>query len=152
MARPEVPDDSERQQKDGRRERSQHNQRYVNDPVDFLAAAAVFAAREVIFVVLAHLGRQAGDVIAPAGQNLAYEGVDTLAHTKWLQPDGLQWFELRSQHHAVVEQRLTGPQGLVRRSPGNLGMIVVLGEVRQNYVCRFSIIVAAEEFREGVIG
>ena len=78
VARPKVPDHAKCQQKHRRRNRGQHDQGDVNNTVDFLPAAAVFAGGKVVLVVLAHLGRDAGNIIPPAGQNLAYEGVDTL--------------------------------------------------------------------------
>src|SRR5215469_18554167 len=101
--------------------------------MDFLVAAAVFAVFEMMLVVLAHLRRKAGNVVTPASQNLANEGINTLAHTKWLKPDGLQRLCLRCKHHPVSKQRLTRPQSLYRRSPGNFGMVVVLREMRQYY-------------------
>jgi hypothetical protein len=112
VPRTKVPDHAEGKQKHGRRNRSQHNERYVDNSMDFLPAAAVLAVREVMLVVLAHLRREAGNVVTPASQNLANEGINTLAHTKWLQPDGLQRFRLRSQHHSIAKQRLAGTQHL----------------------------------------
>ena len=40
----------------------------------------LFAGGEVLLVVAAHLGREAGNVVAPAGQNLAYDGINALTH------------------------------------------------------------------------
>src|SRR5215470_20229659 len=119
----EMPDDSKRKQKHSCGNRSQHNQGDIDDSMDFLPATAVLALGEVVLVVFAHLGRDAGDVVPPASQNLANEGINTLAHTKWLEPDGLQWFRLRCKHHPVSKQRLARPQSLHRRSPGNFGMV-----------------------------
>src|SRR6201981_1830425 len=76
-----MPDHSKGQQENSRRQRGQYNQRNVNGAMDFLPAAAVFARGKVVLVVFAHLGREARDIIPPSGQNLAYEGVDALAHT-----------------------------------------------------------------------
>src|ERR1700746_881990 len=76
-----MPDHSKGQQENSRRQRGQYNQRNVNGAMDFLPAAAVFAGGEVVLVVFAHRGREARDIIPPSGQNLAYEGVDALAHT-----------------------------------------------------------------------
>ena len=45
-----------------------------------LAAAAVLAGCKVLLVVATHLWRQAGNVIAPARQDLAYDGINTLTH------------------------------------------------------------------------
>ena len=56
--------------------RCEHDQGDINDPVDFLAAAAVFAIFEML-VVLA--SRRRPRCHMPASQNLLYEGVDALA-------------------------------------------------------------------------
>src|SRR5437868_2050113 len=48
-----------------------------------LAGATVFACVEVLFIVGTHLQRDAGDVIAPASQNLAYDRIDALSHTDY---------------------------------------------------------------------
>jgi hypothetical protein len=58
--------------------RSQRNQAYVDDAVHALPAAAVLTSGEVAFVVAAHLWRQAGDIIAPARQDLAHDRIDAL--------------------------------------------------------------------------
>jgi len=44
-----------------------------------LPSAAMLAGGKMIFVVASHLGRQPGDIIAPAGQNLP-----TMGSTHWL--------------------------------------------------------------------
>src|SRR5579863_8874272 len=62
----ESADYAKSEEKDSSGNRSQGNQTYVNDAMNLLAAAAMFAFREVAFVVTAHLWRQAGNVIAPA--------------------------------------------------------------------------------------
>ena len=48
-----------------------------------LFAAAAFAGGEVLFVVAAHLRRETGNIIAPAGQNFAYDRIDALTHRNY---------------------------------------------------------------------
>src|ERR1051326_7334755 len=45
-----------------------------------LPAAAVFASDEMLFVIPAHLRRQAGNIVAPPRQDFAYDGINTLTH------------------------------------------------------------------------
>ena len=90
MPRPEVTDHTECQEEYTRGNRSQHDQRDIDDAVHFLTAAAVLTSRKVVFVVLAHFRRETGNVVPPAGQNLAHDRVDALAHTQVLQANGLQ--------------------------------------------------------------
>jgi 5-enolpyruvylshikimate-3-phosphate synthase len=78
VPRTEVADHAKGQQKDSAGNRSQRDQAYVNDAIHALAAAAAFAGGEVAFVVAAHLRRQAGNVVAPARQNLAHDWIDAL--------------------------------------------------------------------------
>src|ERR1700682_5999819 len=59
VARAEVADDSEGEEKYSSGNRSQRYQRYVNDAVNLLAAGAALAILEMAFVVAAHFGRQA---------------------------------------------------------------------------------------------
>jgi hypothetical protein len=54
------------------------DQAYVNDAVDFLAGAAGFTLHKMAFIIFAHLRRQAGNVVTPARQNLAHNGIDAL--------------------------------------------------------------------------
>jgi len=53
--------------------------------MDLLPAAATFALRKVALVVAAHLRRQAGNVVSPARQNLAYNWINALLTHKGLQ-------------------------------------------------------------------
>src|SRR6267378_2344957 len=43
-----------------------------------LPAAATLTGGQMMFVVAAHLWRQARNIVTPARQNLAYDGIDTL--------------------------------------------------------------------------
>ena len=67
-------------QEDGARKRSQSDQREIDIAVQMLPGTAVSAAVEVVFVVFAHLGRKAGDVVTPASQNFSNNGINALAH------------------------------------------------------------------------
>ena len=78
MVRAKVPDHSKGQQKHAAGKRCQSDQAYVNDAVQALPAAAVVAPGEVVFVVAAHLWRQAGNVVSPARQNFPYNRIDAL--------------------------------------------------------------------------
>ena len=91
--------------------RGKHGQRNIQAAMELLPCTAAGALHKMLLVVLPHLRRDPGNVVTPASQNLANEGINTLAHTKRLKPDGLQWFCLRSQHHSIAKQRLTGTQG-----------------------------------------
>src|SRR5271169_737349 len=46
--------------------------------MDLLPAAAVFASREMAFVVGTHFGRKAGNIVTPACQNLANDRINAL--------------------------------------------------------------------------
>src|SRR5437879_13374483 len=48
-----------------------------------LFTAAALAGGEVLFVVAAHLRRETGNIIAPAGQNFAYDRIDALTHRNY---------------------------------------------------------------------
>src|SRR5262249_2914052 len=50
--------------------------------MDALPGTAAFTGGEVVFVVATHFRRKTGDVIPPAGQNLADDGINALAHTR----------------------------------------------------------------------
>ena len=50
---------------------------YVNRAMETLARAAVNAFGEVLLVVAAHLRRDAGDVVSPACQDIAYYLINT---------------------------------------------------------------------------
>src|SRR5579864_9568606 len=83
MPRSKMPDHAKSQQKDARRDRGQNDQSHIDNAVDLLAAAATFTAGKMILVVATHLRRQAGNVVTPARQNLAYDGINTLlTHTE----------------------------------------------------------------------
>src|ERR1700686_2530699 len=74
----EVPDHAKRQQENPRGNRGQCDQPYIDNAMNLLAAAAMFTSRKMVFVVTAHLRRQARNVIAPARQNLAYDWINAL--------------------------------------------------------------------------
>src|SRR5438874_13653931 len=50
-----------------------------------------------------------------------------------------------------MQQITPRTQRLFGGSPRNLGMVILLREMRQHYICCTSIIVAGKEIREGVI-
>ena len=102
--------------------------------------------RQMLFVVAAHLGRKAGNVVPPASQNFSNNGINALAHTELnmrLQLDRFHRFRLSRQHHPVMQQCLAPPQGLFRCAPRELGMVVQLREMRQHYVRCVAIIFGA---------
>src|SRR5579864_6289719 len=49
-----------------------------------LPVAAVHTGGEVFFVVATHLGREAGNIIAPARQDLAHDRINALTHMQLL--------------------------------------------------------------------
>src|ERR1022692_1758825 len=103
-----------------------------------LPPTAVLAGREVLFVVATHLRREPGNVIAPAGQDLAYNGINALTHIPadlgtYSEPDRLHRFSLSGQHHAIVQQCPAAGQSLFRLSPRQFWMIVLRREMRQHY-------------------
>src|SRR5579871_1165840 len=73
-----VMDDCKGEKKNSCGNRRESDQSDVDQAVDFLPAAAVFAVRKVFFVVAAHFWRKAGNVIPPARQNLSYDWINTL--------------------------------------------------------------------------
>src|SRR5438552_17292437 len=83
MLRPEMPNHTKSQQEKSSRNRSQRNQGNINGAMQPLFAAAAFAGGEVLFVVAAHLRRETGNIIAPAGQNFAYDRIDALTHRNY---------------------------------------------------------------------
>ncbi len=93
MARPKITDHGKGQQKHRRGCRSQHNQRNVNDTVQFLAAAAVLAIGKMQLVVPTHLRSQAGNIVAPSRKDFPHDRFKALTH-KRLQPNGLESFRL----------------------------------------------------------
>src|SRR5450755_1829215 len=80
MAQSKVTDHGESQQKRRGRRRSQSDQRNVDDAMQFLAAAAVLAGGEMQLVVSAHLGSQAGNIVAPSSKDLPHDRFDALTH------------------------------------------------------------------------
>src|SRR6202521_6370840 len=108
--------------------------------MNLLAAAAVGAAGEVAFVIAPHLGREAGNVIPPARQNLSYDWIDALltheANTNttcqscrritYSQANRLHCLGLGRQKHPVVEQSPSRGQRFFRHSPRYFRMIVLL--------------------------
>src|SRR5579864_3551159 len=75
---PKISDDSECQQENSRRNRCQHDQPNVNDAVNLLPAAAVFAGCKMILIVAAHFRCQAGNIVPPARQNLTNDWINAL--------------------------------------------------------------------------
>ena len=105
MARPKVADHGEREKKNGCRGGGKHDQGHINDAVKFLPVAAMLALLEVLLVVATHFRRQAGNIVPPAGQNLSDEWIYAQLTHKELQSERLKNCRLRSQHHAVEQQR-----------------------------------------------
>src|SRR4029077_6845378 len=75
MPRAQVPDYAKRQQEDSRGNGGQRDHPTMDNAMNLLAAAAVFTAGEVAFIVATHLRRQAGNIIPPARQNLANDWI-----------------------------------------------------------------------------
>ena len=59
-------------------ERGDGDEQHVDGAREVLAAAAVSAVGKVLVVVGAHCGRQAGDVVSPAGEDVADERVGAM--------------------------------------------------------------------------
>src|SRR5207245_10635701 len=83
MLWPEMANHTKGQQEYSRRNRSQRDQGNINGAMQPLFTAAALAAGEVLVVVAAHLRRKAGNVVAPAGQNVAYDRIDALTHRSY---------------------------------------------------------------------
>src|SRR5882672_6265389 len=122
--------------------------------MDFLPGAAAFAGSEMLLVIVAHFGGKTGNVIAPAGQDFAHDGIDALAHNTTDQLTGglvamlLPVPPIKPGYEGVSG----GPPGPFRRPLSPLLVVVALGKVRQYDVGCTSIIVLGEEIREGLIG
>src|SRR5208337_4119962 len=102
-----------------------------------LAAAAVLAGRKMVLVVPTHLRREPGNIIAPAGQNLAYDGINTVTHMHYStdsEPDWLHRFSLRGQHDTIMQQCPAAGQSFFRRAPGKFRMIVLFRKMCQHYI------------------
>src|SRR6267142_1448243 len=78
MTRSEVVSNSEGEQEQQRRTHGQANQGKIHDAVQFAPALAVAAVRKVALVVAAHFRRNAGNVIAPTGEDTAHKFVGAL--------------------------------------------------------------------------
>lgn len=76
----EVVDDSKRQQKYSRGNRGENNQSHIDCAMDLLVRTAVRALGEVRFVISTHFGRDAGNVISPARQDLPNDRVNAFIH------------------------------------------------------------------------
>src|SRR4051794_31641340 len=68
-------EETEREEHCGRA--GEHDQADVNAAMEALARAAPLARDEVVLVIGAHIGRNAGNIVAPAGENAAYNGIVT---------------------------------------------------------------------------
>src|SRR5947209_6155961 len=71
VLRPEVADYTKSQQEDKSGRGSKRHQSNINTTMQSLAGAAVGALDEVLLIVATHLRSDAGDIVAPAGQNVA---------------------------------------------------------------------------------
>ena len=118
-------DDSKGEKEHARRDRRQHDQPNVNSPMQPLARSAALALGKVLLVIAAHFWRQAGNVIAPASQNLAYNWINALAHIG-LQTDAFCGRVLRRQRNPVAQQGAPQSQGVLRGAQGKLRVIVLL--------------------------
>jgi len=118
--------------------------------MEALPRAAIIAGREVALVVATHLGRDAGDVIPPASQNLADHWVNACAHK--LQTDALGRRILSGQHQPVLQQRLLRAKSILSHAAGHFRMIILFGQMRQHYVRCASIIIFRKKLGEGVVG
>src|SRR5438445_13022739 len=109
MPRSQMPDDAESEQKDAGGKGCQRDEAYIDHAMNLLAAAAVFTRGEMAFVVAAHFRRQAGNIVAPARQNLANDWINALLTPgvrrigPRLQPNRLHRLGLRRQKHAVLK-------------------------------------------------
>jgi hypothetical protein len=133
MARAKMANHAKSKQKNPGRNRSQRNQRNVDGAMQVLTRAATSASHEVVLVVATHFKRNAGNIVAPARQDLADNGINAFTHSP-LQPDRFHRLGLCRQQQAIVQQRLLRAQGLFCRLAGQLGVIILLGEMRQHYV------------------
>ncbi len=75
LQRLDVVKNGQREEEEEDGQRSEHGQRYVQAAVELLPGAAVGALGEVMLIVLAHLRRDAGNVISPACQDGACDSV-----------------------------------------------------------------------------
>ena len=80
-------------------ERGDGDEEHVDGAREVLAAPAVSAVGEVLVVVGAHCGRQAGDVVAPAGENVADEGIRAMEERDATR-SGTRWERF---HHGVID-------------------------------------------------
>src|SRR5215475_4091782 len=80
VTRLEMVNDTKGQQEYGSRERGEDYQANINPAMQLLARMATLAGGEMLFVVAAHFRRKAGNVVPPARQNLAYHGINAIAH------------------------------------------------------------------------
>ena len=81
VTRLEMMNDTKGQQEYCSRERGEDYQANINPAMQLLARMATLAGGEMLFVVAAHFRRKAGNVVPPARQNLAYHGINAIAHT-----------------------------------------------------------------------
>ena len=98
-----------------------------------LARAAALAGREVMFIVAAHVGRDAGNVISPAGQYFSYHRINALTHNQ-LKSNRFSRRMLRGKQDSILQQRALRPQSILRHFKGDFRMIVLLRQMRQYYV------------------
>ncbi len=80
MWRAEVMNDGEGEDEDDGRDRGYGNQRDIDGAMKLLPRTAVRTGGEMRFIVSTHLGSDAGYVVAPAAEDLAYEWIDALTH------------------------------------------------------------------------
>ena len=81
LAWDEVPDHSEGKNEDEGRHSSQHHEGDIDPTVQALTRAAMRTFGKVALIVFPHLGREAGNVIAPSGKNIADDSVCAFTHS-----------------------------------------------------------------------
>ena len=133
MARLEVMNHAEGEQENCAGNRSQNDEAEVDSPVQLLAGAATLADGEVMLVVATHLGRNAGNVVPPAGQDFPHHRINTLTHNQ-LKGNRFGRRMLSGKQDSVLQQRALRPQSVFRHLEGDFRMIVLLRQMRQYYV------------------
>ena len=78
MARSKVESNAERQQEHQRRGHGQPQQREIDNAMQAATAPAVSTVGEVALVVATHLGRNAGNVVTPTGEDAAHKFIAAL--------------------------------------------------------------------------
>ena len=102
MARRKVESNAKGQQEHQRRGHGEPQQREVNDAVQAAAAPTVGAAGEVALVVAAHLRSNAGNVIAPAGENAAHKFIAALRTHVVRERASIRWMPKEARSYSRI--------------------------------------------------